>query len=150
MNRGRYCQSTARRSREGGFSVLEALIAMAVLAGALLPLLALQSQFVTTTEAIERSERRLATQELAMAHISALNLDQLSAGELATPYGQLNWQAVPKLGPTPVRDVAGFRTRNDITLYQIQINMVFNDGFVENFSFDSLGWHPNSSLLSAL
>ena len=140
----------ARVKKDSGFSVLEALVAMAVLAGALLPLLALQGQFVTTTEALERNERRLATQELAIAHVSALNLDQLSEGELVTPYGQLQWRASPKFGPTPIRDVAGFRSRYDVTLYKIEINIAYNDGFQEQFDFESLGWHPNVAFLSTL
>lgn len=123
---------------------------MAILAGALLPLLALQGQFVTTTQTLERSERRLATHNLAIAHISALNLDQSPAGRLQTRYGEISWQAVPSAGPHPGRGASGFPSRYVVTLYTVNIEIDYSSSQAETLSLQGLGWHPTASIFDTL
>jgi len=136
--------------RDAGFSVLEALVAMAVLASALLPLLALQGQFVKTTEALERNEQKLVMQDLAKAHISALNLDQTQAGEIIARYGSIVWRAEPAAGPQPARDAGGFPSRYQVTLYNAEFTINYNSGLTETITMQALGWHTTVSIFDTL
>jgi len=119
---------------------------MAVLAGALLPLLALQGQFVETTQALERSEQRLSVQDTAIAHISALNLDQTPNGEMSTPYGRVSWQSTPSAGPHKGRAASGFPSRYEITLYNVDIGINYNSGASERVILQR-GWRFDSPYL---
>jgi len=139
-----------KTSGDAGFSVLEALVAMAVLAGALLPLLALQGQFVKTTEALERNEQALAMQDIALAHISSLNLDQTQAGTITAPYGSIVWQAAPAVGPHPARNDGGFPSRYEVTLYNVELTISYKSGLTDVIPLQGLGWHPTISILDTL
>lgn len=130
--------------------MLEALVAMAILAGALLPLLALQGQFVTTTEALERNEHRLSVQDIALSHIAAHNLDQISQGELTTQFGQVSWRAVPAAPTQKGRGNGGFPSRYALTLYDIEVDISYNTGAQESFKLQGLGWRPTASIYDTL
>lgn len=138
------------QSVESGFSVLEALVAMAILAAALLPLLALQGQFVRTTQSLERVQTRLSAESIALAHIKALNLDQSPEGTLSTVYGPMTWTSTPAAGPHAGRDGAGFPSRFVITLYDVDIEIASQTGTFQKFSLQGLGWHPTKSILDTL
>ena len=130
-----------------GFSVLEALVAMAVLATAFLPLLTLQGQFLKTAQSLERTEVLLAAESMALAHIRAINLDQTSEGEIESVYGQISWTGHPAQGPTAGRDTAGFPSRFVFTLYDVDVKIKLNSGHIKQFSLQGLGWHPTKSVL---
>jgi len=138
------------RNHEDGFSVLEALVAMAVLAGALLPLLALQGQFVKTTESLERNEHRLSVQDLALAHIASHNLNQVSQGTLQTQYGTIEWRAEPAAGPHRARGATGFPSRYALTLYNVGVDITYNSSAAETFTLQGLGWQPVASIYDTL
>jgi len=139
---------------ESGFSVLEALVAMAVLAAALIPLLALQGQFLRTTESLERVERRLAVQDLALAHVKTLNLDEYPDGQISTPYGALTWTSRPAAGPAPARGTGGFPARYTATLYAVDVTLSpgpeQSQKPIERFTLQALGWSPTASVLDSL
>lgn len=143
-------RSLRHKPEEDGFSILEALVAMAVLAGALLPLLALQGQFVKTTETLERNEHRLAVQDLALAHIASLNLDQSQTGVISGQHGQVNWRAVPAAGPYAGRSAGGHPSRYVLTLYSVEVNISYNSGQNESLTLQGMGWHPTVSALDSL
>lgn len=130
---------------------------MAVLAAALLPLLALQGQFLRTTESMERAETRLAVQDMALAHIQALNLDQSPTGQFSTLYGEIRWASKPAAGPTMARGADGFPSRYVITLYDVNITVDPTSqqqgltlGQSLQFKLQGLGWHPTKALLETL
>ena len=136
-----------RKKKQRGFSVLEALVAMAVLAAAFLPLLALQGQFLRTSQSLERAELLLAAESMALAHIRAINLDQTPEGEIESTHGQISWMARPAQGPTAGRDTAGFPSRFVFTLYDIDVKIKLKSGHIKQFSLQGLGWHPTKSVL---
>ena len=135
------------RKLQQGFSVLEALVAMAVLATAFLPLLTLQGQFLKTAQSLERTEVLLAAESMALAHIRAINLDQTPEGEIESTHGQISWTGHPAQGPTAGRDTAGFPSRFVFTLYDIDVKIKLNSGHIKQFSLQGLGWHPTKSVL---
>ncbi len=138
------------RTNEDGFSVLEAIVAMAILAAALIPLLALQGQFLRTTEALERVEQRLDAEETALAHIGALNLVQSPTGTISAQSAQISWQSRPLVPARKARGSNGFPSRYNITLYEVTVTLSYRGGRQEQFLLQGLGWKPTQSLLKTL
>ena len=137
-------------SAEAGFSVLEALVAIAILAAALLPLLELQSQFARTAAAIERTEQRITLEDMALAHISALNIDQTPQGSILTPQGQITWAAKPAVDSRFARDNGGGRARYLMTLYNVEVILRLNSGAQEQLTLQAVGWRPTNRALSGI
>lgn len=127
---------------EAGFSVLEALIAMAILAAAFLPLLALQSQFISSVESFERAESRIAARKSAAAHIQALNFVRAEQGEAQLGDVIMRWTARPAVPPRVSRDSSGGEGRYVMTLYQVDITLAYPDGRAETYIAKGLGWRP--------
>ena len=131
---------------------------MAILAAALIPLLALQGQFLRTAESLERVETRLSVQDLALAHIKTVNLDQSPDGQISTAYGELSWTSRPAAGPTMARGANGFPSRYTITLYNVDVTIKLvrsqsnwpNSEQIERFTLQALGWRPKSSATGSL
>jgi hypothetical protein len=123
---------------------------MAILAAALLPLLALQGQFLRTAESLERAETILAAETLALNHIKALNLDQVPEGRFSTPYGEISWKSAPAAGPAAGRSQTGFPSRYVFTLYDIEVNINPPSGPARQFTLQGLGWHPTKAMLDTL
>lgn len=132
----------ARDKREAGFSVLEALVAMAILSAALLPLLALQGQFVTSVRAMERAEVKLSINSALQAQISALNLTLNGRGTLALPGAEVAWEAVPIIDTRRVRGRGGRPARYETTLYQVNAVVTYGSGGRETVILRGLGWKP--------
>ncbi len=87
----------AERGGSDGFSVLEALVAMAILAAAMLPLLALQGQFIRSVESFERADTRIAARQNAVAYLKTLNFTQVETGRVVQGDVVLRWTAEPAL-----------------------------------------------------
>ena len=156
----RFCQKTSKKAdrvvekSEKGFSVLEAMIAMALLAAAFLPLLALQGQFVKSTESLERAEHRIAVRDMALARIQNVNLMIKPEGKMETAYGTLQWTAQAVRPPRRVKGRGGVDGRYEITLFEVTVNLINYDettpNLIDSFSFKSLGWRPSRSLIDTL
>jgi len=142
----RYCRKTFRRgpNKEAGFSVLEALIAMAILSAALIPLLSLQSQFVKTVEVQERAQERLHTKEAALTYIRALNLTSSPEGEMDLGPAIMTWTASLTGPPKQTRGINGTTGKYEMALYDIEIVMNFDAGYEERFFLRGLGWRSTS------
>ena len=141
---------TARDKREAGFSVLEALVAMAMLSAALLPLLALQGQFVTSVRAMERAEVKLSINSALQAQISALNLTLTPRGTLSLPNANVTWEAVPAVETRRVRARGGRLARFETTLYTVNAVVTYTSGGRETLILRGLGWKPVRAYASNL
>lgn len=126
---------------ESGFSVLEAIIAMALLSVALLPMLALQSQFVDTALAVERAEVRISTRQNAANYLKSINFDQAPRGELDLGSRQLFWYATPISPPRNSWNSEIDPARYRLTLYQVAITVQNEEQVVtDQFNLEGLGW----------
>ncbi len=123
---------------------------MAILAAALIPLLALQGQFLRTTEALERVEQRLVAEDIALAHIAALNLEQSPTGQISTHNAQISWQSRPLMPARKARNSDGFPSRYALTLYEVTVTLSYIGGRQEQFLLQGLGWKPTQSVLKTL
>ncbi|MDZ7628373.1 MAG: prepilin-type N-terminal cleavage/methylation domain-containing protein [Parvularculaceae bacterium] len=123
-----------------GFTVTEALVAVALIAIAMLPLLELQGRLSRSALAIERAQTRLAARQAATAYISLINPMRAGEGEVQLGGAQLVWRAVP-LGPArTVYGADGTEGRFIAQLFQVEADIIFPDGRSEPFSQTQMGW----------
>lgn len=151
----RFCLKTSKTHpvTDRGFSVLEAMIAMALLAAAFLPLLALQSQFVTAVDGLERAEARLYTRDMVIARLQSVNLSLKPAGEMITAYGIINWKAEPAMPPRMAKGNGGAESRYEITLFDVTVQVTPSEHLDdlqfkgEEFKLRGLGWRPVRAII---
>jgi len=97
---------------EQGFTTLEALVAITLLAIALVPLLSFQSQVVNGSVRLEARADRFIAQASAYEYLSTIDYGSLPEGEMEIGGGWiLSWVAKPDSPLTPVRYGAGLSSR---------------------------------------
>ncbi len=133
-----------------GFSVLEAIIAVAILAVAFLPLLALQEQMTRTTISLERNEELMEAKRSALAYVRALNPMRNPRGDLDLGKAVMHWEATPISQKRLARNQGGEFGRFQIALYNVQVTLVFDAQHTQVFSVHATGWRPVTSMLSDL
>lgn len=115
---------------------------MAILAAAMLPLLALQGQFVQTVASFERADIRIAARQNALAFLKDRNFTLQQAGEVTLNGVNVQWDAVLVEAPRRTRlDVADV-ARYEASLYTISVNLDYSNGGEETFRVRGLGWRP--------
>lgn len=127
-------------SAEAGFSVVEALVAVAVLAIAFLPLLALQSQAVRTAAAIERAGVRAEREASALVLLAEINPMHRPKGELDMGGALLIWTSEPVSSRQPMLGPAAGPTRFDLQLYDVAAVIRDPSGRETPLSIRLLGW----------
>lgn len=107
--------------QDAGFSVLEAMIAVFLLAVGFLPLLELQSRFVSTTEALERAEVRIGQRQLTENHLATINFALQPEGRARYGDTQVSWQATPLAPARTVRAAGGAPSRFTVSLWDVEV-----------------------------
>jgi len=129
------------RAHERGLSVIEALIAIAILGVALLPLLDLQTQVVRETQRSSAHARELSATRNALAVIEEVNPMLEPAGVRALSEGvTLRWASAPL--SRVVRSV-GAETADgafDVALYRLDVVVDDEAARPVAFSVEHLGW----------
>lgn len=121
---------------------------MAILAAGLLPILALQGQFVNTVERLEHVDARLAAHDNVMATIRSVNLTEKPDGTLNMEETVVTWSAKPVLPARMAKNNAGFPGRFELTLYDVEVQINYLSGRNENFSVRSLGWRATKPFIT--
>jgi len=129
-----------KRERQAGFSVLEAVVAVALVAAAFLPLLLLQSRVTETALAIERTEARVRSMEAALAYLATVNPSMRPSGQEQIGAATLAWTSTTLMPSAPVRGLTGQPSRYDATLFRVQASLRQPDGRRHDFEIDRLGW----------
>jgi len=127
---------------QNGFSVLEAMVAMAILSAALIPLLTLQAQFVRTVDSFERADVRMMSRDNALTHIEKLNLTLTPTGSMNLGPATMQWTSELAGPPQMVRGDRGIEGRFEIALYDVNIRISYENGQTDAFSVRGLGWRP--------
>ena len=100
------------KSSEQGFTVLEALVAIALLAIALIPLLSFQSQIVNGSVRLETNAERLIAQASAYEYLSTIDYGVSPEGDMEIGGGWvLAWSTKPQGPLQPVRFGVGLSSR---------------------------------------
>jgi len=135
------------REHSNGFSVIEALVAIAILAIALVPILALQAQ--ATRDSTHESQIRsaLTDQRNAMAILRTINPMQQPTGRIAISTTRfLSWSAAPLSRITPTVPRAGAETAFDTALYRLTVEIRNSHNAREtSFVVDKLGWQAHAA-----
>ena len=137
---------------EAGFSVLEAMISVAIMAAALLPLMSLQSQFVTTSLAYERMSERIDIRQDVLNRLEGMNFSRFPTGEESLGAYQLTWFAerVQNSSQNSVGAQNDSFGRYDLRLYSVTVEISHKGVITESFSLNGMGWAPNQRFLNAL
>ncbi len=129
-----------RGVKSQGFSVLEAMVAMAILAAAMLPLLHLQGQFMRTITGFERASDRIAIRENVVNLIAAQNIDQNLQGEFIQGQYRIQWQARPLQPAQIARDVDEGEGRFTVSIYSVEVVVTTPFRQTDRFHIKALGW----------
>ncbi len=140
------------KNAEAGFSVLEAMISVAIMAAALLPLMSLQSQFVTTSLAYERMSERIDIRQDVLNRLEGMNFSRFPIGEEQLGAYQLSWFAerVQNSSQNNVGAQNDSLGRYDLRLYSVTVEISHKGVKTESFSLNGVGWAPNQRFLNAL
>ncbi len=132
--------SKRARGAQRGFSLLEAMAAVALIAVAFLPFLALQSRLSETALAIDRAERIVVAKKSALAFLRVINPAARPQGSEQAGEAILTWNASPAGPERPALDSGGGENRFVVQIYRIDARLVFVDGQESRFTVDALGW----------
>lgn len=138
---------TGKRAQKG-FSIIEALAAVALVAAAFLPLLILQGQLTRTSMAVQRAETSLTVIQSALAIIETINPLSIDQGVENMGSAEMNWRAIPISDPMSVRDNNGTAGRFTAQLFKIEATVQFHDGRTATFTVHKMGWRAESPILN--
>jgi len=133
-----------------GFSLLEALVAVALISAAFLPLLALQGQLSRTVVAMERAEDRVKNMTSALSYLRVVNPSLQNDGQQRIGDAQLTWAAQPISEERAVLDVSGSPGRFVARLYDIHATLAYEDGRQAAFTVRAMGWRPTAPVSAQL
>ena len=101
-----------RKSAQAGFSTLEAIVALAILATGMLPLLTLQSQLTQSAARMEHQADIVQARNVAVTYLSLVNPADAPTGEEALGGGwKLSWQSYAIEAPRRARYGIGLSSR---------------------------------------
>lgn len=139
--------SCSRARRRPGFSTLEALAAVAIVAIALTPLIALQSYVARTHLRHDQIYERTRLQRNAFALLRDLNPSTQPEGAIELEAGvRMSWVSRAKTAPTLVAGYPIGDGEFDVTLFEVQV-LIENARGEEKarFAIDRVGWQPRGS-----
>ncbi|WP_206733353.1 prepilin-type N-terminal cleavage/methylation domain-containing protein [Luteimonas sp. YGD11-2] len=128
------------RARATGFTLLEAIVAMVVMATSLL---ALYSWLSTSTFALTRAQaqaRSLEDARTALALVEDINPFEHPRGERDIGPLQVRWQATELTERRPGLSSVGFPTQFDFILYDVEVEALRDERVVRTFNFRKAGW----------
>ena len=137
----------SKPSRQDGFSILEAIVAMAILAIAFIPFVQLQGQLIRSVESFDRADIRMLANDNALAFLRERNFLLQESGQIQLGDIILKWDSDVLKPARRVYDKGGSYGRFEITLYDVEAELMFPDGASETLSLRGLGWKPLRSVI---
>ncbi len=150
MMAGAKRKASKTQASQSGFSLLESLVAVALIAAAFLPLLALQGQLTRTVVAIERAETNVKDMTSALSYFRVMNPAKTGEGSEKIGAATLSWTARPVSEERPALDQGGAPGRFLLQLYDIDAVLVYEDGRRAEFTVRALGWRPTAPFNSGI
>lgn len=130
----------SRRLNQHGFSLLEAIVALTIMATSLLALYAWLS---TSTFALNRaraSALSLQDARSAMAAIETVNPMAEPDGNRKLPPLEVRWKAHPLTDRRFGMSMSGSATQFDLRLYELDVEILRDNRTVREFSVRKTGW----------
>lgn len=128
------------RGRQSGFTLLEAIVAMVIMATALL---ALYSWLSTSMLALNRAQAQTLALEdarIAMAVLDDLNPFVEPTGERRIEPLSVRWRSEPLTERRPGLSQVGFPTQFDFILYRVDVEVWRGETRTRDFSVRKAGW----------
>lgn len=115
--------------RQAGFSTLETLVAIAILAICLAPLLTYQAQLAASADRLKRVSELQSARRVATNYLMELSEVDLPEGRLELGGGWvLSWSAASLAGPTRARIGPGLETRYSGELVSLEALLTDSTG----------------------
>ncbi len=130
--------------RREGFSLIEALVALAIASVCLLALFGLQRQLISAQRRYEAAVARSEAQRNVMALIRDLNPEAQPEGATALPDGErLSWTSRPVSPLRPALTLSGNAGPYLVRLHLVQASLTDAGGAVKGaVSVERTGWRP--------
>ena len=128
--------------KRDGFSLIEALVALAIASVCLLVLFGLQRQLALGQRRSEAAMARAETRRNILALVRDLNPAAQPTGTTALPDGErLFWTSRPLASPRRALDLSGGASPFAVQLYEVRASLTDGAGVVrETVSVDRMGW----------
>lgn len=130
---------SARRGA-AGFTLLEAIVAMVVMATSLLALYGWLSSSTIALNRAQAQTRAVEDARSALAVVETINPMREPSGERALPPLVVRWQSRPVAERRPGLSRVGMTTQFDFILYQVDVEVLRDGDRVRDFSFRKAGW----------
>ncbi|MCY1264981.1 hypothetical protein D9M68_141850 [compost metagenome] len=130
-----------RRRHQVGFTLLEAVVAMTLLAVVGGALLAWLNSGYRSMQRVDAAEMRIETARLAMAYLERINPMLEPVGSVQLGAYRLEWRSSPLSEPKPVVGRHGGRPGiYDAALYRVDANVVSEDGPPLTLTLEAAGY----------
>ncbi|AUZ54183.1 hypothetical protein B1L07_02485 [Stenotrophomonas acidaminiphila] len=128
------------RHRQHGFSLLEAIVALTIMATCLLALYAWLSTSTFALGRVGANSRALQDARVAMAALETVNPMMEPDGKRDLPPLEIRWKARPLTERRAGMSPAGGATPFDFRLYELDVEILRNGQRVRDFSLRKAGW----------
>ena len=134
--------SMKRHSHAGqqGFSLLEAIVALTIMATCLLALYAWLSTSTFAINRVRASAFSLQDARAALAVIETVNPMAEPSGNRKLPPLEIRWKAVPLTDLRLGMSRSGTATQFDFRLFQLDVEVLRDNVIVRDFSVRRAGW----------
>lgn len=137
---------SATRRVQSGFTLLEAIVAMVVMATALMALYAWLSSSTLAMTRAQAQNRALEDARSALALVETINPMLEPTGERQLGEIAVSWQSTPVAPRRTGRTRAGMPSLFDVTLYQMDVTVERAGEPAHGFSLRRAGWEAVRSL----
>jgi general secretion pathway protein I len=126
--------------RQGGFSLLEAMVAIVILAAASMAFYGLFNTNLITLTRVQEVSREVPLVEQAIEYLTMMNLSGDSAGEFEIDTAQIQWQAELIESYRQSQNGRGFMGYFQVGLYNVEFTVTDRDSVLGTYRFRAVGY----------
>ena len=133
------------RARIGGFTLLEAIVAMAIMATSLIALYGWLATSIQSIRHVQEQRASLADARTALAFMRGINPMETPSGERTVPPLIVRWTSTPATPVTQGMNGIGSTSLFDLALYDVDVTVLREDTPVRSFKIRLAGWVASRS-----